>query len=90
MNKKRNYWKKKKFPDSLNEKSIIFFLIQIISAIEYFHSIKIIHRDLKPSNILVDYSDTESLQEKKIETEKKTEIVEKKSLSDPSDKEKGV
>lgn len=28
----------------------------VVSALEYLHSLKIEHRDLKPSNVLVSYS----------------------------------
>ncbi len=37
-----------------NERIIIGFLEQMLSAFEHFHSRSIVHRDLKPANIMVD------------------------------------
>jgi len=38
----------------ISEKDAIKFIRQMVSAIEYCHSLLIVHRDLKPENILLD------------------------------------
>jgi serine/threonine protein kinase len=37
-----------------DEKDAMFFMAEVILAIEYIHSLNIIYRDLKPENILID------------------------------------
>ena len=37
----------------MNCKYVIFLIIQISSALDYFHEHRIIHRDVKPKNVLV-------------------------------------
>lgn len=44
---------RRKLPESQCKK----FFIQILSAIEYLHSIKILHRDLKAENVILDSND---------------------------------
>lgn len=39
--------------DKIPEKEAAAILFEIISALEYLHSIGVAHRDLKPSNILI-------------------------------------
>ena len=39
----------------LTEKQACISFHQLISAVEYFHSLNIVHRDLKPENILLDF-----------------------------------
>lgn len=38
----------------LNEEECFMFLVQILSSVEYLHSLNIAHRDLKPENLLLD------------------------------------
>ena len=42
--------KKKHF----TEEEALFYLTQLLLALEYLHSKDLIHRDLKPSNILIE------------------------------------
>ena len=39
---------------SFNEEKAVYIMYQIISAVNYLHSMKIVHRDIKPENILVE------------------------------------
>jgi len=39
----------------LPEQEACKFLHQILSGIEYLHTLKIVHRDLKPENLLLDF-----------------------------------
>ena len=38
----------------LTTKEIKFFMLQIVSAMQYMHSNRVIHRDLKMGNIFID------------------------------------
>lgn len=38
----------------LGEEEAFLFFIQVVSAVEYLHSLNIVHRDLKPENLLLD------------------------------------
>ena len=49
-----------------NENYSAYVMFQIISAINYCHSMKIIHRDLKPENILISERDNNGLPRVKI------------------------
>ena len=41
--------------NKLEEKKAIFYISEILLALEYLHKEKIIYRDLKPENILIDF-----------------------------------
>ncbi|XP_029655764.1 putative 3-phosphoinositide-dependent protein kinase 2 [Octopus sinensis] len=38
----------------LSADSVIFYILQVVSALEFIHGLNIVHRDLKPANILLD------------------------------------
>jgi serine/threonine protein kinase len=38
----------------LSEEETFMYFIQVVSAVEYLHSLNIVHRDLKPENLLLD------------------------------------
>lgn len=40
-------------PNSLNDREILEFMIDVTSGLRYMHSMNIIHRDLKPENLLL-------------------------------------
>lgn len=49
-----------------NEEKAAYILMQILSAVNYLHSLKIVHRDIKPENMLV---------ENKLKSEKNDELI---------------
>lgn len=40
--------------EMFDESEAMFFMAEVILAIEYIHSLNVIYRDLKPENILID------------------------------------
>lgn len=49
-----------------NEEKAAYILMQILSAVNYLHSLKIVHRDIKPENMLV---------ENKLKSDKNDELI---------------
>ena len=52
--------------DYFDEEKAGYILIQILSAVNYLHSLKIVHRDIKPENMLV---------ENKLKSDKNDELI---------------
>ncbi|KAL4513004.1 hypothetical protein ABPG72_017689 [Tetrahymena utriculariae] len=55
----QNYLDKQKKEKEINEEEKMLISCQIISVVNYIHSLGIIHNDLKPDNFLIKYKDNQ-------------------------------